>query len=445
MSNLRKTLLCALSVCAISAMHGQNVIEEQPSTSGVYLGLGGGTNWSRMRFSELDKNLYPENHNNFSGVFSFFAQFNLGKNGMFGIRPEFAFLTRGGRLTHMGEDYLDEYIPGDELEGDVWLDDFSYRLKATYFDIRVPLIYNIGKDSWKFRPYVYVAPILSFAHHGKINAQYDYTNNIYEGYHADLSKSNYNSFMFAGAIGIGANYYFNINSSRFFLGLEVSYQHGFTDTYSSKEKDGDVAEILGTFPDKGFEVQGSRCLSGWELKATLGIPLSVFSSKKKSAPVVEVPVYVAPEPAVLPAPEPPVKTADYEEKPCFSLEEVMNLIKEGRSIEGVRICAIEDIQFDINKAVIKRSSYHYLNDIATLIMQTGAKVKVQGHTDNTGTDEINDRLSGERAEAVVDYLISRGVNPDNLSSASYGSRRPRASNETEQGRKMNRRVEFDFE
>lgn len=446
LKNLRILVVGAIFAgCAFNA-HSQFQVDEQPSTKGFYLGVSGGTNWSSMRFSDLDDKLYPENNNNLSGVFSVFGQINFGKNGMFGIRPELAFLTRGGSLTHIGKSFLDEYTPGDADNGDVWLDNYYYRLKATYFDIRVPLIYTIGKDDWRFRPYVYVAPILGIAHRGNLRAQYDFTDNVYEGYQIDLNNSNYNSIMFAGAVGVGVNYYFNINSSRFFLGLEANYQHGFTDTYSKKEKDGKVPTVMETFPDKdAVKASGTRSLSGWELKATLGIPMSVFSSKKKVVHYVEEqPVYVPPVKTVVePIPQP--ATSEYEEKPCYTLQEVTAFIKEGRKIEGLRICAIEDIQFDINKADIKKNSYSYLNDLATLIKNTGAKVKVYGHTDNTGTDEINDRLSQERAEAVVKYLERRGVNPNNLSSASYGSRRPRASNDTEQGRRLNRRVEFDFE
>ncbi len=434
-----------LSACAVSmsAQYAESV--EAPTTKGFYIGVSGGANWSSLRFSDLDKALYPDNNNNFSGVFSFFCQYNFGKDGMFGVRPEFAFLTRGGRLNNIGkglESFYEEYYY-HEPDDEVWLDDFVYRLKATYFDIRVPLIYTLGKDSWKVRPYVYVAPILSFAQGGYVDARMEYNDHQYEGVRYDLSKSNYKSLMFAGAIGLGANYYFNISGSRFFLGLEANYQHGFTDTYSDKEKDGKVPVVTQLLPDRSTKAEGTRMLSSWELKATLGIPLSVFSSKKPH----EVFAEPEPEPVIEPVVVEEKKEVEtgYELKPCYSLEEVLGMLDNGMPIEGKRICSIEDVQFDLNKSVIKPRSFKYLDKLADLLKRSGAKVKVMGHTDNTGTVERNAELSRERANAVVEYLKRQGVPSNRITSASYGSSRPCATNDTEAGRRLNRRVEFDIE
>ena len=69
-------------------------------------------------------------------------------------------------------------------------------------------------------------------------------------------------------------------------------------------------------------------------------------------------------------------------------------------------------------------------------------LEIQGHTDNTGTDAINNPLSQARADAVRNYLISRGVDPNRLTAKGYGSSRPVASNATEQGRYQNRRIDI---
>jgi outer membrane protein OmpA-like peptidoglycan-associated protein len=69
-------------------------------------------------------------------------------------------------------------------------------------------------------------------------------------------------------------------------------------------------------------------------------------------------------------------------------------------------------------------------------------LEIQGHTDNTGTDAINNPLSQARADAVRNYLISRGVDPNRLTAKGYGSTRPVASNATEQGRYQNRRIDL---
>src|SRR5690606_16963596 len=64
-----------------------------------------------------------------------------------------------------------------------------------------------------------------------------------------------------------------------------------------------------------------------------------------------------------------------------------------------------------------------------------------GHTDSTGTDEINDRLSDERAASVTQYLTAQGVAAHRITSEGYGSEQPIADNETAEGRQANRRVE----
>ena len=72
------------------------------------------------------------------------------------------------------------------------------------------------------------------------------------------------------------------------------------------------------------------------------------------------------------------------------------------------------------------------------------KVEVKGHTDNVGSEEFNMKLSKDRAEAVVKRLVKKGVQRSNLSYSYYGMSRPLTDNDTEEGRKLNRRVEFEI-
>ena len=71
-----------------------------------------------------------------------------------------------------------------------------------------------------------------------------------------------------------------------------------------------------------------------------------------------------------------------------------------------------------------------------------ARFEVQGHTDNQGSDSINDPLSQQRAEAIVSALEGLGVDPFNLRAVGKGSHEPVADNSTDEGRAKNRRVEF---
>jgi OOP family OmpA-OmpF porin len=101
------------------------------------------------------------------------------------------------------------------------------------------------------------------------------------------------------------------------------------------------------------------------------------------------------------------------------------------------------VLFDINSAEVKSEAYPMLND-AVLIMKDNPDLKVQidGHTDNTGTDAYNLDLSERRAESVKDFFVSRGIDPQRLTSKGFGFWKPAASNKTKEGRAKNRRVEF---
>lgn len=80
--------------------------------------------------------------------------------------------------------------------------------------------------------------------------------------------------------------------------------------------------------------------------------------------------------------------------------------------------------------------------IAGLKRNPKAKVEIQGHTSSEGGDELNQRLSAERAYSVREYMISKGVAESRLTATGYGSSQPKADNSTEVGRKQNRRIEL---
>ncbi len=103
---------------------------------------------------------------------------------------------------------------------------------------------------------------------------------------------------------------------------------------------------------------------------------------------------------------------------------------------------MQGIQFEVGKAVIKTNSFAILNDVvATLNSHPEWTVEVQGHTDNTGSYDLNKSLSQERADAVKKYLEDKGVK-NKLTAKGYGPDQPKADNNTAAGRTQNRRVEF---
>ncbi|MEO0071129.1 MAG: carboxypeptidase regulatory-like domain-containing protein [candidate division WOR-3 bacterium] len=115
------------------------------------------------------------------------------------------------------------------------------------------------------------------------------------------------------------------------------------------------------------------------------------------------------------------------------------LVKIGTTI------TLKGVYFDFNKATLKlpeseealQAAYRILKENPTI------RVEIQGHTDNVGSDEYNQRLSEKRAQAVVNYLVQEmGVESSRLFAKGYGESRPKASNDTPEGRALNRRVEF---
>ena len=77
-----------------------------------------------------------------------------------------------------------------------------------------------------------------------------------------------------------------------------------------------------------------------------------------------------------------------------------------------------------------------------LASNKGIKIEIGGHTDNQGSESYNERLSSDRAKAVYDYLVNKGIDSKRMTYKGYGMSKPIASNDTEEGRALNRRTEF---
>lgn len=104
---------------------------------------------------------------------------------------------------------------------------------------------------------------------------------------------------------------------------------------------------------------------------------------------------------------------------------------------------LEGVNFEFDKATLSQEDIAIIDrDVATLEKWSNVNVEIAGHTDSRGSDEYNVGLSQRRAEAVRNYLISKGVAAERLSAKGYGESRPVADNATDEGRLMNRRVEL---
>ncbi|MDB4956198.1 MAG: putative internalin [Myxococcales bacterium] len=103
----------------------------------------------------------------------------------------------------------------------------------------------------------------------------------------------------------------------------------------------------------------------------------------------------------------------------------------------------ETIYFDTNKARIKSRSFKLLDAVVGAVnAHSGLRIRIEGHTDDTGTDEWNNTLSQQRAESVRDYLVKKGVGSARLEAIGFGRTRPKAEGKTDAVRSRNRRVEF---
>lgn len=126
-----------------------------------------------------------------------------------------------------------------------------------------------------------------------------------------------------------------------------------------------------------------------------------------------------------------------------------NALKMARpSVDALRqpggrlVLSQNGIHFPTGQAVVPEGAGGVLAQVAQMLKDNPTwKVRIEGFTDNTGSDAENQKLSLERAQAVLDWLAGQGVNRDQMTARGYGSSHPLASNDTDHGRAQNRRVE----
>jgi outer membrane protein OmpA-like peptidoglycan-associated protein len=113
-----------------------------------------------------------------------------------------------------------------------------------------------------------------------------------------------------------------------------------------------------------------------------------------------------------------------------------------QSARGI-VVNLPDILFDTNKATLKPNAQVAMGKLAGIVsLFPNINLRIEGHTDSTGTDAINDKLSKDRADAVMAFLQGQGVAAARMTDEGYGSRTPIADNATSEGRAKNRRVEI---
>jgi OOP family OmpA-OmpF porin len=152
-------------------------------------------------------------------------------------------------------------------------------------------------------------------------------------------------------------------------------------------------------------------------------------------------VFLKDAPAPVPAPAPVRKDSDGDG--VYDDEDQCPGTPAGARVNSVGCWVLENVLFDFDKSVIKPEAYPLLNEVVTILKKNpDMTVELQGHTDNIGTAEYNMGLSLRRANAVADYLESKGISADRLTTKGFGFSKPVALNGTAFGRSLNRRVEL---
>jgi outer membrane protein OmpA-like peptidoglycan-associated protein len=134
---------------------------------------------------------------------------------------------------------------------------------------------------------------------------------------------------------------------------------------------------------------------------------------------------------------------DAEQRAAQAASELAAIAKVKQDARGLVITLPGGVLFASGKSELRPEARSKLDQVATALRQeTGAQIRVEGYTDAQGSRALNDRLSTERAEAVRDYLVSRGISADRITAQGFGPDRPIADNKTAEGRADNRRVEI---
>jgi OOP family OmpA-OmpF porin len=114
---------------------------------------------------------------------------------------------------------------------------------------------------------------------------------------------------------------------------------------------------------------------------------------------------------------------------------------EPTAMNAGNLTGFETIQFEFNSSVLKTESYPTLDKLSSVLRENGGKVTVNGYASSEGTAAYNLKLSKDRANSVKTYLVNSGVNASQVVTKGHGEANPVASNDTEEGRIQNRRVE----
>lgn len=135
---------------------------------------------------------------------------------------------------------------------------------------------------------------------------------------------------------------------------------------------------------------------------------------------------------------------NYMDRKAADLKKNMPEAEVVRDGDKIYVALPSGILFDLGKDALKPSAQESLSRAAVTLKDSQTNIIIQGHTDSTGSDAINQPLSERRANRVRDFLISQGVPSSKMMAIGYGSSRPAVANDTEANRALNRRVQLEI-
>ena len=129
----------------------------------------------------------------------------------------------------------------------------------------------------------------------------------------------------------------------------------------------------------------------------------------------------------------------------FIFEVENGISSQERRLSELKEFKFESIYFESDKSYIKEEFEEYLMSIVKILFShSDIRIKIIGNTDSDGSDGYNEKLSKKRAEAIIEFLLNHGVKKDRIEFEFRGEKKPVKSNKTGEGKKKNRRVEFEF-
>jgi len=133
----------------------------------------------------------------------------------------------------------------------------------------------------------------------------------------------------------------------------------------------------------------------------------------------------------------------YMDKQAAEMQRDLEGAKVERIGEGIKITFDSGLLFDVDKSDLKQASRENIESLAKILQKyPDTNILIEGHTDSTGADDYNMRLSKERASAVAGYLALQSVQSSRFSVMGYGESQPLGTNDTVEGRQTNRRVDL---